>query len=137
MYYSSGAFLYSPPNLETGFYKAIVEVDPDLVNYYRWWIPRSVKSNRQAYKPHISVIRKETIAENRRHLWGKYEGESVEFSYDNKIYFDETYIWLEVHSERLMNIRTELGLYPSRTHPDSPNDFCFHITIGNFKGLVK
>lgn len=128
MFASSGKLVYS----ENPF-KLIVEVDKEISRYYRSFIPKSIRFNKQKYDPHISVVRNENIDEKN---WRKYSGCYAEFSYSNYIYCDETYWWLEVSSKFLEEVRAELGLplisditmSPSKTHR-------FHITICNMKNL--
>jgi hypothetical protein len=113
--------------------KATLDVDPGIVAFYRSLVPKSIRLNSQMYAPHISFVRKE-IPPN-MDVWGKYEGEEIEFEYSNIIHFDDVYAWLDVHSLRLQEIRMELGLPHMRRHSGSPDGFSqsFHITIGNFK----
>ena len=115
-------------------YKLIVEVDPEIARYYISLIPKYIKFNTQMYKPHISVVRKE-IPPNLEY-WGKYEDQIVDFAYDGTIYRGEVYIWLDVYSKRLEEIRLELGLpvHSQYTLPPEGYENVFHSTIGNFKG---
>lgn len=116
-------------------YKLILEVDPELVNYYRSLVPKWIKINRQMYAPHISVVRKE-IPPNLNE-WGKHEGREVEFAYANIVYNGTIYYWLNAFSGRLEKIRQELGLPVTSEYTRPPDGWikCFHITIGNRKGL--
>lgn len=112
--------------------KLVVEVDPEISYYYRWFLPKSIKVNKPLYSPHISVIRNEEITcpEN----WGKYEGQEIEFQYDNYIYCGDVYYWLEAKAGFLKGIRLDLGLPMTSSitkSPDGKHDF--HITIGNSK----
>ena len=128
MYTSSGILRY-------GNNKAILEIDKDIINYYRALIPKYIKTNRQMYDPHISVVRNE-IPTN-LHKWRKYEGEEIEFQYGPTIYFNKVYCWLNCFSKRLEEIRIELGLPVSSIYTLPPDGYvkCFHTTLGNFKGL--
>lgn len=113
-------------------HKLIVEIDPEISNYYQILIPKYVDYNKQKYAPHISVIRKEVIPN--LHLWGKYEGQDFEFEYDNFIYMSRNYLWLNVFSEELEAIRFELGLTKTSEITRSPDGrHKFHTTIGNLK----
>lgn len=113
--------------------KLILEADQGIVEYYRAMLPRSFRTNRQLYPAHISVVRKETPEMG---SWRLYEGEEVEFSYDNEIKFGEVYVWLNAFSTRLEEIRRELKLpvepWGDLVPPAGFNKF-FHITLGNFK----
>jgi hypothetical protein len=116
-------------------FKVIVEVDPDLVRYYRSFIPKSVIFNIPLYSPHISVVRNEVIPNPQ--FWGKYEGEIITFDYEGEIGSSLNYYWLNVFSQRLEDIRTELGL-PNANFPLSPaNRKYFHITLANLKEHPK
>jgi len=112
--------------------KLIVEIDPEISNYYQSLIPKYIYYNKQRYAPHISVIRKEIIPN--MDLWGKYEGQEVEFEYENLIYMSPNYMWLNIYSEELEAIRLELGLTKTSEITRSPDGrHKFHTTIGNFK----
>src|ERR1035437_5892921 len=84
---SVGTLHYS----ETGL-KLIVEVDPGISLFYRSLIPKYIKTNVQAYSPHISVVRKEIVP--KLELFRKYEGQEVVFKYSNIINFGDVYVWL-------------------------------------------
>lgn len=112
-------------------YKLIVEVEEDLAQYYLSLIPKYLRVNRQKYAPHISVVRNETIDLSQ---WGKYEDQQVAFRYENVIYNDINYFWLNAESCSLEAIRLELGLNPNSEITKSPDGkHIFHITLGNLK----
>ena len=107
-------------------HKVVIDVDQELVAYYRSLVPPWVDIAPQKFPSHISVVRwqKPNLT-----AWGRHEGESVGFGYDGSIEYDETYWGLPVHCPRASEIRVELGLEalaPWRNH--------FHVTIGNCKG---
>jgi hypothetical protein len=115
-------------------YKLIVEADPGIVETYRALVPKWVRLNRQRYAPHISVVRRETPLAFER--WGLHEGKTVEFEYRGVIANDDTYYWLGVFSERLHEVRIELGLPPKSWITEAPDASSpFHITIGNVKNV--
>lgn len=124
---SSGYLRYSKDP-----YKLIVEVDQSISDYYRSFVPKYVKLNKQAYPALLSVIRKEHVPLMK--FWNKYEGHQVEFEYENIIYNDELYYWLNAWSEKLEEIRYELGMKKT-SHITYSHDgrHRFHITIGNLK----
>ncbi len=134
LFHSSGPLRYSQPN---GGYKAIVEADTGIGKYYRSLIPKWIDTNPQKYDAHISVVRNETPIN--LDLWGKYEGEMIEFTYANHVYNNQTYWWLNVFSKRLEDIRVELGLPVSSQYTLPPSGWikCFHLTLGNSKGLAN
>lgn len=121
---------------EEGGYKLIVEVDPEIVRYYRYLLPKWIQTNRQMYAPHISVVRRETPTHPE--FWGVYEGEEIEFHYTHTVYNGTVYYWLNAFCTKLEYIRTELGLPVSTEYTRPPDGFikCFHCTIGNLKGLT-
>lgn len=111
--------------------KLYVEVCPGIVDLTRALIPPVVSLNKQRYAPHISVIRKEAL----EGPWGvPYDGETLEFSYDPRVVPGGTYWWLRAWSDRLVEVRQELGLIPLDWYCRPPdNEDCFHITVGNLK----
>lgn len=117
-------------------YKLIVEVDKGISDYSKSLIPKWIKVNSQRYRPHISVVRKETPLNLQ--YWNKYEGREIEFYWDSRVQIGEVYCWLNVFSSELEEIRIELGLPESSeyTRPPSPQFYrCFHTTLGNFKDI--
>ncbi len=130
LFWSSGPLRYVVDN---SGHKLNVMVDPGVVDYYRSLVPPYIGLNKQAYPPHISVVRKETPPN--LDLWGKYEGQEVRFAYSNVIHHGKVYYWLNAFSERLEEIRLELGLPVSTEYTRPPDGWtkCFHITIGNIK----
>lgn len=135
LYESTGIIRYfNDPNADPFRCKMIVEVDPEIVRFYRSLIPKSIRTNKQMYDPHISVIRKER--DFKRELWGKYEGQEVVFQYSNIVRWGTVYYWLDAYSETLRQIRLELGLQPTTALNRPPDGKeCYHITLGNIKGL--
>lgn len=130
---STGVLRYS--YAEDYGYKLVLNIDQQISEYYRSLLPKWIKSNRQLYPAHVSIVRKE-VPTNLGY-WGRYEGEEVEFSYTHEIFFSEVYCWLNVFCNRLELIRMELGLPISSPFTRPPAGFlkCFHTTIANFKGI--
>lgn len=130
LYKTQGTIRYSVVDIG---HKLIVEVDQGIVDLYRSLIPKSRCVQRQMYPAHISVVRKETP--KNLEFWGKYEGELVDFWYDNEIHWGQVYYWLNAFSKKLEEIRIELGLSVSSEYTRPPDSFekVFHITIGNTK----
>jgi hypothetical protein len=113
-------------------YKLIVEVENDLGNYYRSFIPKYFKFQKPMHNTHISVIRSEEICN--LHYWGKLNNVEIEFDYDNYIFQNSIYFWLAVECNLLKNIREDLGLPPLSQITKSPcGNHDFHITIANSK----
>lgn len=116
-------------------YKLIVEVDQGISDYYRSTIPKYIKTNKQLYPAHISVVRKE-IPPN-LNVWNKYQDKEIEFQYEHYVYNDDVYIWLNVFCDELEFIRKELGLSTCSGITMSPDGrHKFHCTIANRKGIV-
>jgi len=131
IYPATGILNYSRG--ESGGYRLAVEADQQIVEYYRSLIPKHIFVNRQRYSAHISVVRKETPLN--LDFWAKYHGEPVEYFYSPIVHFGKVYCWLNIFSQRLEEIRLELGLPVSSEYTLPPEGFvkCFHMTIGNFK----
>lgn len=121
--------------LRYGFTHLVLDIDPEIVLYYRALIPKYIHTNPQMYSAHISVVRKE-IPPNLQ-FWGKYAGEKVVFYYSNAIHHGTVYYWINVFSKRLEEIRKELGLFVDSLCNQPPEGFSrtFHITLGNIKSL--
>lgn len=124
--------------IENYGFKAYVEVDKEIINYYRSLIPKYITYQPQKYPPHISVVRYETPDLN---VWNKYtkKKEEIDFSYEGTVKFGQMYLWLNCFSKRLEEFRLELGLPVESKYTLPPEGFtkCFHCTIGNMKGLDK
>ncbi len=114
-------------------YKLHLIIDKDIVNYYYSLAPKYLNLKRQAFRPHISVVRNEQIPN--LHLWGKHEGKSVDFVYSSNIYYSDIYFWMDCFSLQLEEIRRELGLTQRFKFDVVPPPYTqlFHITIGNLK----
>lgn len=128
---SSGPLRYS---VQEGYgYKLIVEVDPEIARYARWFIPKAWGAKTTRYAPHISVIRYETPVN--LDVWGKYEGQKIQFDYQPEARYDDRYVWLRVWSPELIKIRMELGLPADKYDVTRPPDgeIVFHTTVANMK----
>lgn len=114
--------------------RLVVEVEQGVVSLARSLVPPSIPLRPQRYPPHITVVRRETLV--RPDAWGRYDGEDLEFTYDSRVVQGDRYYWLRAWSDRLVEIRRELGLvalWELCRPPD--NEDCFHITVGNLKHL--
>lgn len=109
-------------------FRLVAEVDQDLLEYYRWFIPKWVWNQKPGYRAHVSIVRNEVIQPELSHVWGKYAGKSISLWYSNFIKWDRKYIWVNVFSEEMEMIRLELGLTRSRAL--NPNVGLFHMTLG-------
>jgi len=121
---------------------AVMNVDggEEIVKYYRWWLNREVVNpfnminynlKPQSWSPHVSIIRGEKPFDDKIHLWGKYQGEKIEFEYDN---FDNfkigtnnkgdapgKFFLVDIHCPLLIQIRKEFGF---------KCDWKMHMTFG-------
>lgn len=118
---------------DNNIYKLSVEVDPQISEYYLWFLRKEYNIQRQRYAPHITVIREKSFVD-----FKNYNNKEIEFEYSGEIFVDNLYAWLNVKCDYLYELRKDLGLkdYDWYTKPPDGNDG-FHITIGNFKHLVK
>jgi hypothetical protein len=103
----------------------IGECDKGIVDYYRWWFTKvtSMKIFGSKHGAHISVVRgeEENIEPGTwvRDLSDRY----VDFKYDQRIRCNKSYVWLNVESEEMEQIRMDVGLSPKPP-------FGLHLTIG-------
>lgn len=124
---STGILIYSDNP-----YKLIVLIDEEISNFYRHLTPRYLNIKKPMHRPHISIVRNEIPF--KLSVWKKYQNKEIHFEYDNYIYNDEMYYWINAYSSVLENIRLELGLLNSNPNLiSSNNNYKFHITIGNVK----
>lgn len=93
------------------------------MEYYQHWIKKNydVAFEKTVWGSHISVVRGDEPL--KKEAWNKYKNEKVPFTYSNKIYRVHWFFCVDVYSERLEEIRTELGLSRIPKHG-------FHLTIG-------
>lgn len=133
LYKSSGILQYE------GDDKLIVLADPGMADFYRSLIPKYYDINRPKYPAHITVVRtgKETVLDKTN--WNKYNGETIDFMYDNSIQIGTVYFWLNIFCKRLEEIRLELGLRVDSPWTLPPEGFnkCFHMTLANRKEPPK
>ena len=128
MFETEGILKYGPG------IKAAVWLDKDIARYYLQLIPKFKYAKPQMYSTHITLVRTGIETPSNMSFWGKYEGELIKVSYENFIKFAYPYFYLDAYSERIGEIREELGLSRYRIpHPDSPYYNRYHITIGNVK----
>lgn len=113
----------------------VLDCDPSIGLYYRHLYKlhhnHCHKLQRPFWDAHITVLRNEEPNDEYKHLWGKYEGEEIEFTYQPGVrdnYGPERYrsfYWLEVQCPRVAEIREELGL----AEPGCD----LHLTIGSWE----
>ena len=108
--------------------QAAVYLPREFGRYYFSLIPKELNAQPQAYEPHITVVRTGKETPPNMDVWGEHEGQQVEFTYSPAIQSDGTYFYLDVESDRIGDIREELGL--PRYRYDNKG---YHITVGNIK----
>ena len=120
---SSGNIIYYPSHW------IVLYCCEELRKYYAWFLLKyGIEAKHPRYGSHICVnygnIQKPSL--DKMHLWNKYNNQEIEFFYSNKIQTDGKYYWLNVFSDKLDEIRNELGL---------TNDLhCgLHLSIGHTK----
>ena len=104
--------------------------DEGVVDFYQWLYTKKtgVKIHKSKFGSHISVVRghEEGIEEG---WWERNEnGPEIQFSYSNEMRWSEpiegvSYVWLDVQSDGLEKVRTDLGLC-------AKPPFDFHLTVG-------
>lgn len=126
-------------------YWAVATVDQDFARLYRWFVDRELMNLTgvegmgllaPSHIPHITITRGvndliDVPKEERRALWGKYEGEEVEFTYVPDLRFtgDTTgdrkalHWFIVVNAPKLRQIREEF---------DIPTNWHLHMTFGKF-----
>jgi hypothetical protein len=131
LYDSTGILRYS----NEVSHRLVLEIDREIVRYYRSLIPKHFSTNLPRYVPHITVVRPEKEVPINLEFWGKYEGLEVPFLYDNQIQCGKVYYWLNAFCKKLEEIRLELGLPVISQYGQPPEGFTrvFHITICNKK----
>jgi hypothetical protein len=122
---SNGILSYGPG------IRAAVAVDEEISKYYRRLIPKYYTVQPQLYSAHITVVRTGLETPTNMEFWDKYAGEVIEFDYSNVVCTDGRYYYLQAWSERIGDIREELGL--RRFRFNDLEDSSYHITIGNCK----
>lgn len=131
MFATSGILQYGPGM------RAVVWADQGIADLYRALIPKYYYADKQMYPAHITVVRLKLENVKNLDVWNRYQGESVPFQYDNEIRFDGTYFYLNVQSDRIGDIREELGLPRFRFGDLGADKRCYHITIGNCKNAYR
>lgn len=119
---SGGLLTYGP-----GIVAKILLFD-ELCSYYRSLVPKALRPNGTRYTPHITIVRLGIEVPPKMELWGKYDKETVKFEYEPIVYIEDVYVYMKVYSERIGQIREELGLPKYRVGFTN-----YHLTIGNYK----
>lgn len=125
-----GKLIYDPvrPDIKKIRPESILILQPrfdDLDLLYQWFIRKrhGLTLQRPVWRAHVTVVNgKEKITHPE--LWKKYNNEFIEFEYSPHIEQHWKFWVLPVRSERLREIRAELGLKPN---------YDLHITIGRME----
>lgn len=115
----------------------VVNTDDEIARYYRWWVMKRywVELQNPSWGAHISVLRGGKPRDEKLHLWKKYQGEKIDFTYSPVVRQsgDTTggdrpdHFWfVDVWSGRLNEIRSELGF--TTVFDNKP--IKYHLTIG-------
>lgn len=114
----------------------VVNTDNEIARYYRWWIMRHywIDLKNPSWGAHISVLRGGKPRNDKRHLWKKYMGEKINFTYspivrqsgDTTGDRPDNFWFIDVWSDRLTEIRDELGF----TNVFDGKPIKYHLTIG-------
>jgi hypothetical protein len=134
MFTSVGKLMYDPHKsgiriIKPSDHWIILKTGEGIVEYYKWWLHKlyQLKFEKTIWGSHISVNR--GVRPPNKNLWGKYEGEQIEFTYTNRIYrANEIFFCVDAYSKRLEEIRLELGLSAQ------PN-YGFHLTVARLNKL--
>ena len=102
--------------------------DKGLCDYLFSLIPKYYYPQRPKYQAHITVVSKYDADNRDMSLWGKYQDEVVEVEYDPVLRRYGEYFGITCYSQRLKEIRRELGLTELMG-----GNIDFHLTIGNTK----
>ena len=107
-----------------GVWKNVVDRDRifksqfvDLTPHLAYVKPEVVRPN---WGPHITFIRRE---QTNSRLWGKGEGQEIEFTFNPDLKTNGRHWWLQVTCPKLLEIRQALGLNPNPRVP-------LHMTVG-------
>jgi len=116
-------------------FRLIVEIDQQLVDYYRSLIPQWLVAQRTRYPAHITVVRQGKELPVHLEYWGKHDGQLVTFYYCPLIQMGKVYFWLNIFCCELEEVRLELGLPVVSQFGLPPEGFrkYFHTTIANLK----
>lgn len=115
--------------------RVVLDIDPELARFYRSLVPKHISHQKPKYKPHITIVRTGIETITKWDSWGLYDGAEIEFSYDPCVQIGRKYIFLDVYSNKLGEIREALGLPRFRIPHQSVKTTkqCYHVTIANFK----
>jgi len=130
---SVGKIIYDPiRNGASEPWSAIVEVDHDLADYYRYHFLNQFKVSllKPNWKPHISLFRGQGEYRPEMDLfWKEMDGKEIKFVYTSEVFWNESFVWINTYFPEFFHLREKMGLMD--THED--NETWGHITIGKFR----
>lgn len=100
----------------------VASCDPQLLDYYRWWVWRktAIWLSKPKHGAHISIVRGDIeSAEWDRNI----NGEEISFYYKGDLECHANYIWLPVWGDDLGRVRESVGLNKEPLKP-------FHMSVG-------
>lgn len=80
---------------------------------------------------HITVVRNERPPNE--HLWGRGDGQEVEFFYSHCCRWTPYHLWVDVYSDQMRDLRADLGFPPKlqkRLSDGRVLEHSFHLTVG-------
>lgn len=130
---SVGTIIYEPVRHgESEPWSAIVEVSPDLSDYYRYHFLNRFKVSllKPNWKAHISLFRGEgEYRAEMEQYWKEMDGHEVVFHYTQDVFWNESFVWINTYFPEFFLLREKMGL--ANTHEN--NESWGHITIGKFR----
>lgn len=111
----------------------VIQCPDSIADYYSFWVRKFTgkKVSTSYWNSHLTVVPAKHEGDlTKNPLWGKHQGEIVEFKYysqiltDHKWFFLGTYFWLRVECSMVNQIRVELGLKPNLKWP-------IHLTVAH------
>jgi len=127
--HSSYAYIkYDPPRQgmkkRTNWW-CVATIDREITRYYRVQLENryGLKIYAPSWDAHASVIRGEKPKPSLMHLWKKYDGKKVKFTYSHIVYPNTQgkFFAIKIKCPELITIRQEFGL---------PSDWDLHLTVG-------
>ena len=113
-----------------GMWWCVAKVDNEVCRYYRALFNKNKhvdeRLNPQKEDGHITIVSKYDRCLDNNLLWGKYNGQLIDFKLDLYPLDNGRDFWLRAYSYFAEDIREEMGLNREPYYP-------LHLTIGNRK----
>jgi len=107
-----------------------LELGRDFGDFYRSLIPKCIKTVKQSYPSHVTIVRGGLEPILDMTAWEKYNGKEIYFYYMPLFRYYQNVFVLDVFSKDLSDIRIGLGLPAHRKGYRR-----FHVTVANNKFL--